>query len=121
MAVPFDYAGGDGVDFEPFAAFLSAEETTDWFQACGRRTAAIAATGIGAPLVAVLEPALAAVVPVLANAVNRLLGTGDDPLGTLAVPVSVKQLCTLAGAGPRAEQDIRYHIASPLISDGDAS
>ncbi|MCX4597016.1 SMI1/KNR4 family protein [Streptomyces sp. NBC_01549] len=33
MAVPFDYAGGDGVDFEPFATFLSAEETTDWFQA----------------------------------------------------------------------------------------
>ncbi|MFF4697983.1 SMI1/KNR4 family protein [Streptomyces chattanoogensis] len=33
MAVPFDYAGGDGVDFEPFAAFLSAEETTRWFRA----------------------------------------------------------------------------------------
>ncbi|MEU1692504.1 SMI1/KNR4 family protein [Streptomyces hirsutus] len=33
MAVPFDYAGGDGVDFEPFGAFLSAEETTDWFRA----------------------------------------------------------------------------------------
>ncbi|MFV0129455.1 SMI1/KNR4 family protein [Streptomyces sp. HMX112] len=33
MAVPFDYAGGDGVDFEPFMAFLSAEETTDWFRA----------------------------------------------------------------------------------------
>ncbi|MET8331410.1 SMI1/KNR4 family protein [Streptomyces sp. NPDC005181] len=33
MAVPFDYAGGEGVDFEPFAAFLSAEETTDWFRA----------------------------------------------------------------------------------------
>ncbi|MEU7428152.1 SMI1/KNR4 family protein [Streptomyces sp. NPDC040750] len=33
MAVPFDYAGGDGVDFEPFEAFLSAEETTDWFRA----------------------------------------------------------------------------------------
>lgn len=33
MATTFDYAGGDGVDFEPFMAFLSAEETTDWFQA----------------------------------------------------------------------------------------
>lgn len=33
MAVPFDYAGGDGVDFEPFAAFLPTEETTDWFRA----------------------------------------------------------------------------------------
>ncbi|MFJ9461498.1 SMI1/KNR4 family protein [Kitasatospora sp. NPDC101447] len=33
MAVPFEYDGGEGVDFEPFAAFLSAEETTDWFRA----------------------------------------------------------------------------------------
>ncbi|UUN30963.1 SMI1/KNR4 family protein [Streptomyces sp. FIT100] len=33
MAVPFHYDGGDGVDFEPFTAFLSAEETTDWLRA----------------------------------------------------------------------------------------
>ncbi|MGW0822503.1 SMI1/KNR4 family protein [Streptomyces sp. NPDC002845] len=33
MAVRFDYASGEGVDFEPFAAFLSADETTNWFQA----------------------------------------------------------------------------------------
>ncbi|MEU2831228.1 SMI1/KNR4 family protein [Streptomyces lavendulae] len=34
MAVRFDYADGKtGVDFEPFPAFLSAAETTDWFQA----------------------------------------------------------------------------------------
>ncbi|MEU6310900.1 SMI1/KNR4 family protein [Streptomyces sp. NPDC047014] len=33
MSVPFDYADGHGVDFEPYPAFLSAEDTTDWFQA----------------------------------------------------------------------------------------
>ncbi|MGW2793716.1 SMI1/KNR4 family protein [Streptomyces sp. NPDC001251] len=34
MAVRFDYADGKtGVDFEPLPAFLSAAETTDWFQA----------------------------------------------------------------------------------------
>jgi hypothetical protein len=33
LALPFEYNGGDGVDFEPFPAFLSAEETTDWFRA----------------------------------------------------------------------------------------
>ena len=33
MAVPFDYDRGEGVEFEPFPAFLSAEETTDWFRA----------------------------------------------------------------------------------------
>jgi hypothetical protein len=31
LAQPFDY--DDGVDFEPFDAFVSAEETTDWFRA----------------------------------------------------------------------------------------
>ncbi|MET7289812.1 SMI1/KNR4 family protein [Streptomyces sp. NPDC005573] len=33
LAVPFDYDDGDGVDFEAFPAFLSAEDTTDWFRA----------------------------------------------------------------------------------------
>ncbi|MDX2295741.1 MULTISPECIES: SMI1/KNR4 family protein [Streptomyces] len=33
MATRFDYSGGDGVDFEPFKAFLPAEETTDWLRA----------------------------------------------------------------------------------------
>jgi hypothetical protein len=32
LARPFDYNEGDGVDFEAFPAFLSAEETTDWFR-----------------------------------------------------------------------------------------
>ncbi|GAA2258207.1 hypothetical protein GCM10010232_55610 [Streptomyces amakusaensis] len=33
MAIRLDCVGADGVDFEPFTAFLPAEETTDWFQA----------------------------------------------------------------------------------------
>ena len=33
LALPFEYNSGDGVDFEPFPAFLSVEETTDWFRA----------------------------------------------------------------------------------------
>ncbi|MGW1158618.1 SMI1/KNR4 family protein [Streptomyces sp. NPDC002519] len=33
LAHSFDYDHGNGVDFEPFDAFVSAEETTDWFQA----------------------------------------------------------------------------------------
>ncbi|MEU6579041.1 SMI1/KNR4 family protein [Streptomyces sp. NPDC046805] len=33
LALPFEYRGGKGVDFEPFSAFLSAEDTTDWFRA----------------------------------------------------------------------------------------
>jgi hypothetical protein len=30
--VEFDYADGDGVDFEPYASFNSAEETTQWLR-----------------------------------------------------------------------------------------
>ncbi|WP_406368380.1 SMI1/KNR4 family protein [Streptomyces sp. NBC_00647] len=33
LAVPFAYNGGEGIDFEPFPAFLTAEDTTDWFRA----------------------------------------------------------------------------------------
>ncbi|MFJ9567791.1 SMI1/KNR4 family protein [Streptomyces fuscichromogenes] len=33
LALPFDYDDGNGVDFEPFPAFLSVEETTGWFRA----------------------------------------------------------------------------------------
>ncbi|MFJ2742330.1 SMI1/KNR4 family protein [Streptomyces sp. NPDC087440] len=33
LAVPFRYDGGDGVEFEPFPRFLSADETTAWFRA----------------------------------------------------------------------------------------
>lgn len=29
----FDYKSGDGVDFEPYADFLTAAETTDWWRA----------------------------------------------------------------------------------------
>ncbi|MET9954285.1 SMI1/KNR4 family protein [Streptomyces sp. NPDC006339] len=31
--ISFDYDGGEGVDYEPYSAFPSAEETTDWIRA----------------------------------------------------------------------------------------
>lgn len=31
--IEFDYADGDGIDFEPYAEFLSEEETRDWIRA----------------------------------------------------------------------------------------
>lgn len=31
-ATEFDYDGGNGIDFEPYDAFDSAEETTDWLR-----------------------------------------------------------------------------------------
>ncbi|WP_457337983.1 hypothetical protein, partial [Rhizobacter sp. P5_C2] len=33
LALEFDYAGGEGIDFEPFDSFLSTQETRDWFRA----------------------------------------------------------------------------------------
>lgn len=29
----FDYADGEGVDFEPYSEFISAGETDEWFRA----------------------------------------------------------------------------------------
>lgn len=31
--MPFDYNDGEGIDFEPFPAFLTGENTTDWLRA----------------------------------------------------------------------------------------
>lgn len=31
--LPFDYEDGNGIDFEPFSAFMSEEETQVWFKA----------------------------------------------------------------------------------------
>ncbi|WP_143133295.1 hypothetical protein [Pseudoduganella namucuonensis] len=31
--LPYEYADGEGIDFEPYDAFKSAEETAEWFQA----------------------------------------------------------------------------------------
>lgn len=33
LAVRYDYAAENGIDFEPFPTFLTAADTTDWFQA----------------------------------------------------------------------------------------
>ncbi|MBF9068739.1 SMI1/KNR4 family protein [Streptacidiphilus fuscans] len=33
LALPFAYVEGNGVDFEPYPAFLTAEDATDWFRA----------------------------------------------------------------------------------------
>ncbi|MER8091858.1 SMI1/KNR4 family protein [Streptomyces goshikiensis] len=33
LAVRYDYAAENGIGFEPFPAFLTAADTTDWFQA----------------------------------------------------------------------------------------
>lgn len=32
-AIEFDYAGGDGIDFEPYQEFQSAEDNASWIQA----------------------------------------------------------------------------------------
>jgi hypothetical protein len=39
-AVTFDYADGEGVDFEPFPEFLSAAETSEWFRSWAGNSAA---------------------------------------------------------------------------------
>lgn len=31
--LPYEYADGDDIEFEPYEAFLSADETAHWFKA----------------------------------------------------------------------------------------
>lgn len=35
--LPFDYLDGEGIDFEPYEAFLSVKDTQDWFRAWTRK------------------------------------------------------------------------------------
>jgi len=89
--------------------------------AMGGLEAAIAATGVGAPLAAAVAPVLAGLGKLLVDGINSLLGTGDDVIATVPVTLTAKQLCTLVGSGLHAERDIRHHVATPLATDGEAS
>lgn len=82
---------------------------------------ALASTGFLAPLAIAVGPVLDAAVPVIVDAINGLLGTEDDTIGTQPVKLTAKQLCVLTAAGHAAERDVRFHVASPLVSGDGAS
>ncbi len=62
-----------------------------------------------------------AVAPEIVGAVNGLLGTGDDLLGTSTWNPTVKYMVTRAGGACDNHWGIQYQVQSELLSDGDAS
>jgi hypothetical protein len=54
--------------------------------------------------------------PALTDLINDLLGTADDHIGTVAVPVTPKDMMRLTRVGRRDFEGVKAHLESPLIS-----
>lgn len=84
--------------------------------ALGAAAGAIALTGVGLPVSALAAWLLQAGAPALTDAINGLLGTADDTVGTAIMPLAPKTLVDL-GRGPmQRERDVGYRLATPLLS-----
>jgi hypothetical protein len=60
---------------------------------------------------------LAKAQPTVTNAVNKLLDTGDDTIGTASITLSPKQMVLLAARAPQStERSVGFKVASPLVS-----
>lgn len=72
---------------------------------------------VGPILSAIASPALNAIEPDVTEALNDLLGTGDDLIGLTQINLSPKQLVLLASrTGNSVEKSIQYKLPTPLIS-----
>jgi hypothetical protein len=58
--------------------------------------------------------------PAITDALNELVGTADDHIGTVVMPVTPKDMLTLTRAERRDFEGIQAHLESPLIA-GDGS
>ena len=59
--------------------------------------------------------------PDIVNAINNLLGTEDDYIGTVSFEVTAKDMVRLTRVQQQNFGGILWHLDSPLISDGEAS
>lgn len=59
--------------------------------------------------------------PDIVNAINDLLGTADDYIGTVSFEVTAKDMVRLTRVQQQNFGGILWHLDSPLISDGEAS
>lgn len=86
-------------------------------------TAALGLIPVVGPFVAaVAGPSLGALMPKVGQAINDLLDTQDDLLGTVELTWSAKQMVLLAAQTPNQQFDgIGYKVESPLISSDGAS
>lgn len=76
---------------------------------------------VGPFLAAGLEWALAEFGDDITDAVNEVLDTDDDHLGSVSMVISAKQMVTMTRATLFQEKGIAHHIGTPIISGEGAS
>lgn len=75
----------------------------------------------GPKLAEIVGPILNVLGPEVAEEINKLLGTGDDLLGSAVIVLTAKDMVLLASRTPNlTEKGVYFKIASPLMS-GDGS
>jgi hypothetical protein len=74
----------------------------------------------GVPLAVLGEVAAIVALPAITDAVNDLLGTGDDIIGTVGLVLSPEDMVRLSRSGRQDFFGIKAHLETPLIS-GDGS
>lgn len=78
--------------------------------------------GAGAVIASVVGPLLAAVAPTVGEALNDMLGTGDDRIGNTTLPITPKQMVILATrTGNFEERGVGFNLVTPLLSGDGAS
>ena len=76
---------------------------------------------LGVFLAVLAEVVLVIAAPAITDAVNDLLGTEDDHIGTVALAVTPKDMMRLTRTGRQDFNGVQAHLESPLISGGGSS
>lgn len=82
--------------------------------AAGAAALTAATAGVGA----LAAPIIQAAVPVVIDAINSVLGTADDLIGSGSIPVTARQLCTLPVQGFATERGLQFHVANSVPISG---
>lgn len=79
--------------------------------------AEVLASYLTGPVALVAGPVLEAVVPAVTDGINSLLGTGDDVIGNVTMPLKTKELVLMATRTKESTiGGIRYKKETPLLS-----
>lgn len=87
----------------------------------GKGVAQGCAALFGPEAAAPCEKVFSTVAPMIVSAINGLIGTGDDRIGTTTFHISAKEMVMMARQPWKRFWGITYHWETELISDGEAS
>lgn len=76
---------------------------------------------VGVPLAVIATFVFVLTGPAITDAVNELLGTEDDLVGSVGLPLTPKDMMRLTRVGRQDFHGLQAHIESPLISGDGAS